>query len=369
MKPVIIIPAFKPDLKLIKLVSRIKYLSDADQHIVIIDDGSGQEYAGIFEKLKSNYCCDLCIHEKNAGKGAALKTGIEFAAKKYPEACGYVTADADGQHAPEDILKVAGALMRYKDHLILGVRDFHSEIVPFKSKWGNRITSGVYQLSTGLKCPDTQTGLRGIPSEYAQFCLTVPGVRYEYEMNLLTEMGSMGVPFSYVPIKTIYLENNRSSHFHPFRDSVIVYYNILKYMLKCGLSSLSSSIVDLSLFTIFTRLVFGAGYGGVLAATVFARLLSGCFNFMLNKHWVFRSPDSHSLEAAKYFTLFCFQMLTSWLLVAGLSRLAINITLLKMIVDVTLFFISYQIQNQYVFKVKSKKRLANPNDKIFYKAL
>jgi len=369
MKPVIIIPAYKPDLKLITLVSRIKYISDEDLYIVIIDDGSGQEYSDIFEKLKSNYRCDLCVHEKNTGKGAALKTGFEYAAKTYPQACGYVTADADGQHAPEDILKVAGALIRDKDHLVLGVRDFHSEIVPFKSKWGNRITSGVFQLSTGLKCADTQTGLRGIPSEYAQFCLAVPGERYEYEMNMLTEMVLKGVPFSYISIKTIYLENNRSSHFHPFRDSVIVYYNILKYILRCGLSSLSSSIIDLSLFTIFTRLVFGAGYSGILAATVFARLLSGCFNFMLNKHWVFRSPDSHSLEAAKYFSLFCFQMLASWLLVAGLSRFPINITVLKMLVDVTLFFISYQIQNQYVFRAKSKKRLANPNDKIFYKAL
>ncbi|NLI92530.1 MAG: hypothetical protein GX434_10100 [Peptococcaceae bacterium] len=51
------------------------------------------------------------------GKGAALKTGIQYAAQNYPECCGYVTADADGQHAPEDILKVADSLEQNPGHL------------------------------------------------------------------------------------------------------------------------------------------------------------------------------------------------------------------------------------------------------------
>lgn len=59
--------------------------------------------------------------------------------------------------------------------------------------------------------------------------LTIPGDRYEYEMNMLMNFAYKGNPFVYVPIETIYLEKNKSSHFHPVKDSVRIYSNILRY--------------------------------------------------------------------------------------------------------------------------------------------
>ncbi|MDD3894366.1 MAG: glycosyltransferase family 2 protein, partial [Syntrophomonadaceae bacterium] len=326
MKPAVIIPAFNPDEKLIELADDLKKM---ELPMVIVNDGSEPEYTNIFTAIKSRCGCEICCHPINIGKGAALKTGIQHAALTFPEACGYITADADGQHTAEDILRVAKVLERHPDRLVLGTRDFNAKNIPFKSKWGNRITSLVFLISTGKRCTDTQTGLRGIPKKLTETCLDVPGNRYEYEMNLLLELARREVLFLPVLISVIYLNGNQGSHFHPVKDSARIYLNIVKF----SLSSLVSAITDLTLFTIFLQLIFGAGAAGILAATATARLISGSVNFMFNKHWVFRSKNCLSIEALKYLILFCSQMMLSWFMVMSLSTLPLNLTLIKIFVD------------------------------------
>lgn len=357
MKPIVIIPAYNPDEKLISVIEKIY---DLGLQTVVVNDGSRRECMQIFDAIRFRYDCDVVEHPKNKGKGAALKTGIQYASAAYPESTGYVTADADGQHSPEDILKIARELERNPGSLILGTRDFSKKNVPFKSFYGNRITSFVYFISTGTRCCDTQTGLRGIPKEFRADCLSVPGEKYEYEMNFLLEMGRKKVPFVSVPIETIYLENNASSHFDPVRDSAIIYYNILKYsfhIIKYSISSLISAVADLSLFTLFVHLAFGTASAGILAATVMARLSSGGLNFMLNKFWVFESRKRNVTEAFLYLALFCCQMTMSWLLVAGLRHLPIHLTVIKIFVDTGLFFISYMIQKNYIFTKKEERKV------------
>jgi len=359
MKPVVIIPALNPDEKLIALVEKLR---KQDFDVVVVNDGSSESCRGIFNMLKWSCQCDVLVHPENRGKGAALKTGIRYAWAGYPDSCGYVTADADGQHSAEDIGKVAAALEEGRDGLIMGTRDFGGEDVPFKSRWGNRITAAVFRMSTGQRCPDTQTGLRGIPRKYAEACLAIQGDRFEYEMNMLMEFARRKVPILQVPIKTIYMENNRSSHFNSVKDSVRIYANILKY----SLASMTSAAIDLTLFTLFTAL-FGAGAQGILESTVLARVLSGTVNFALNRNWVFRSSSSHLAELAKYFTLFFGQMMTSWVLVAGISGLVAHPTLVKVFVDTGLFFLSYQVQKRYIFH--NGRKDTESDEKVFVKTV
>src|SRR5665648_22329 len=197
MKPVVIIPAFNPDEKLIDLVEK---LTKMEFQIIAVNDGSGQEYWHIFDTIKARYQCDLCNHSENMGKGAALKTGIQYADVNYPECSGYITADADGQHSPEDMLSVANSLEMNPDGLVLGTRNFSKNGIPLKSICGNRITSLVFFLSTGKKCRDTQTGLRGIPRKFTELSLSISGDKYEYEMNMLLIMGHMGITLSLIHI-------------------------------------------------------------------------------------------------------------------------------------------------------------------------
>jgi len=231
MTNTLVIPALHPDEQLLALVEEMRAISP-DMQIVIVDDGSGPAYGQIFDQLKFMYDCILCRHPENYGKGAAIKTGIGHMSRRYPSCTGYITADADGQHRPGDILKVAKALQQHPDSLILGTRDFCREQVPFKSRWGNRITSGVFRLITGMNCPDTQTGLRGIPAQHVELALEAPGERFEYEINFLMAAAQNCVPILAVPISTVYLEGNRSSHFRPVRDSARIYGSILKNLTR-----------------------------------------------------------------------------------------------------------------------------------------
>lgn len=360
MKPVIIIPALNPDEKLIALVEN---LNAAGLQVIVVNDGSEDSCSGVFDAIRNKLHCDVRCHLNNLGKGAALKTGIRYASAKYPECPGYVTADADGQHAAEDIIKVAHMLDKNPYSIILGARNFKGKNIPFKSKWGNRITSFVFLLSTGQRCPDTQTGLRGIPRSFTEICLSTSGDRFEYEMSLLLKCGKTGIPFMNIPISTIYIEGNRSSHFSPVRDSVAIYFNIFKY----SFSSLISAAIDLSLFTVFVSFLFGKSSAGILAATFIARCVSGVVNFFLNKHWVFQSKSGHGIEGIKYFSLFCCQMTMSWLLVSSLSHLNVHLTLIKILIDSTLFFASYMIQKNHIFCRNGKDALCN--EKILVKTL
>jgi len=350
MKPIVIIPALNPDEKLINLVEALKKMS---LKVIVVNDGSDEVHVNIFKRLQKELQCEICTHNQNKGKGAAIKTGIQHAALNYPDCSGYVTADADGQHSPEDVFKIAEALEQSPDSLVLGTRDFSKKGVPVKSYFGNRITAFIFLLSTGKRCPDTQTGLRGIPRKYKALCLSVPGEKYEYEMNLLLEMGRRGISFCKVPIETIYINKNNASHFNPVKDSFLIYLNIFKY----SSSSLISAAADLTLFTLFAHWIFGTAAAGLLAATVTARLMSGTLNFTLNKFWVFGSRTRSIRELAEYFILFCCQMMTSWLLVSTLTHLTLNLTLIKVLVDTGLFFISYQIQKNMIFIEKEERKL------------
>ena len=357
MKTAIVIPALNPESSIVYLVEQLQRIRDSV--IIIVDDGSSYSYKDLFRKLEYTYDCVVYRHKENLGKGEALKTGIRAARNMYPEIAGIVTADADGQHLYEDIYLVSEAIQINPDSLVLGVRDFSSNDVPFKSYWGNRITSLVFRLSTKISCPDTQTGLRGIPAQLIDFCLSIPGSRYEYEMNMLTAAAKSGIPLLMLPIATVYINKNSASHFHPFKDSARIYFPFLKF----GISSFLSAAADLSIFTLLTRSLFSRTTQGILAATITARCLSGVFNFGLNKKWCFKSRGDSFAQVSKYFILFCTQMLLSWAVVTLLSGLPLNLTLIKMIVDSMLFILSYFVQGKLIFREKpaetgNKSRMA-----------
>ena len=128
--------------------------------------------------------------------------------------------DGDNQHHVEDILACCEKLREKPDHVILGARDFSKREVPLRSRFGNVLTKGVFRFACGIRITDTQTGLRAIPARYLEAMTEIEGSRYEYETNMLLEMKARRIPFEEVPIRTIYLEENESSHFNPLKDSL-----------------------------------------------------------------------------------------------------------------------------------------------------
>ena len=182
----IIIPAYEPDERLLEL---LKDLSESRLGpVIIVDDGSGEQYSDIFTEAE-NYLKTtggvLLRHEVNRGKGRALKTAFAHVLDHEPDAIGCVTADSDGQHSVECITKCMNALSERPDNLILGVRDFSGEEVPFKSRFGNNLTIKICSFLCGVKVTDTQTGLRGIPRAFMRDLLDVEGERFEFETRML----------------------------------------------------------------------------------------------------------------------------------------------------------------------------------------
>lgn len=218
---VVIIPAWQPDRRLTQLIAELQEAGVA--HLVVVDDGSSPDTDAVFSDISAKGDVAVCRHEHNLGKGRALKTAFRHVLANLPGVRGVVTADADGQHLSADIVRVAQQLARTPDRAVLGVRSFTGN-VPFRSRWGNALTRQIFALLTGHRVSDTQTGLRGLPMRMLPDLLTLPGDRYEYEMAALAHLCQArdGLPAE-IPIQTVYLDGNRSSHFHLLRDSLRVY--------------------------------------------------------------------------------------------------------------------------------------------------
>ena len=348
----VIIPSYEPDEKLITLLGTLR--EAGIRHVTVVDDGSGAAYASFFARAAAFDNCKVLRHAVNLGKGRALKTAFNDCLLTYSRMPGCVTADSDGQHTPEDILACMRSLWENPDSLILGCRNFDGPEVPARSSFGNKCTRQVFRYLLGLSVSDTQTGLRAIPAAFMKKLMEVRGERFEYETNMLIETKNLNIPILEVPVKTIYIEENRTSHFNPIKDSLRIYLVFGKFLF----SSLSSSVVDLLLFHMFCTLLHGAGESVwgvpyIILATVFARVISAVYNFLINYKVVFQSKERMAVTAAKYFLLAVCQMLCSAFLVNALHGLFGGVEVaVKMPVDVFLFFVSFLFQREFVYRKK-----------------
>ncbi len=340
---VLLIPALDPDERLVTLLRDLEGVWR--DPILLVDDGSAPENRAFFRRAET-MGCQVIRHARNLGKGRGLKTGFNHILTHFPQAIGCVTADADGQHTPADILKCADALRRDPRALVLGCRDFSRPEVPPRSKAGNRLTRRFMSALCGVRVSDTQTGLRAIPAAFMSHLLDLPGERFEFETNMLLETRAAQVPIREVPIQTLYIEENKSSHFNPLLDSVRIYALLLKF---CT-ASIAGFVVDFALFALFTRL-FARGPFGVWTigvCTVLARVVSATVNYLLNRK-VFQSRAETARSGPRYALLCVVQMGLSAGLVTLCGHLAGPILMWKIIVDLCLFLLSFQIQRCWVF--------------------
>lgn len=331
----VLIPAYKPDERLVSLCAQLR---ENGLEVLVVDDGSGQACQSFFEEV-ALLGCHVERHAVNLGKGRALKTGINAALNRYPALLGVVTADADGQHTCTDILRIVEAMREQPGTLIMGSRAFSGN-VPLKSRVGNTITRYVYAFVTGIRCHDTQTGLRGIPAEALGDMLRLSGERYEYEMNMLLKLRDFSMPLHEVAIETIYIDDNKGSHFHPFRDGMRIYSVILRFLL----SSLISFGLDYLLFLGCLRLGFSPWLGYAVA-----RVVSSLFNYWLNRTAVFGGRGGNA-SILRYYLLAAAQLAIGAGLVEFLHTVVgLHASWMKIPVDMMLFLVSYVLQRDFVF--------------------
>ncbi len=339
----ILVPAYNPDNNFLTL---IQALLQHNVTLVVVDDGSDNPNSQ--EILKHLSPKVVLLHHKiNMGKGAALKTGLNYIALQYPQALGVVTADADGQHAVKDILHIASAQTNHPDKLVLGVRTFDVKNIPFRSRFGNTLTRVIFNFLTGLSLKDTQTGLRSIPLSHIPTYLTITSNHYEFELDMLLCAKNHHTGIVQIPIQSIYINNNQGSHFNPLLDSIRIYFVLLRFLL----SSLTAALLDYVVFMV----IYGTTHQ-LLLSQYTARLISGSFNYITNKKGVFATqkhppnPKDHTL--LKYIALAIALGFCAYLIIQFLMTLHIPVWLAKPLAEGLLFIASFSIQRSFVFVYK-----------------
>lgn len=307
---------------------------------IVVDDGSGPEFESIFARCSAlSDSVVILRHPMNRGKGAALRTGMQHAIERHP-VCGVVTADADGQHAPEDVVRVAQRLEREPEALVLGSRSFDAS-TPRRSRVGNRIAALIFRALAGHSLTDTQTGLRGIPASVLARLVAIESDGYEFEMEMLTAARHAGVHIVEEPIRTIYEPGNPTSHFNPLRDSMRIGFVLARFTAL----SLGTAVLD--------NLVFFAGVKLGLAAVtaqVAARTVAVLVNYPLARRAVFLSRDPHGSTLLRYLTLVIVSGYLSFRLLNGLQNwLAIPQLEAKILAESALFLVNFVVQRDFVF--------------------
>lgn len=342
----IIIPAYNPPIKLFE--SLLTKLEGAFKHVLIVNDGSDESFNDFFKKLEKKY--HVLKHEYNLGKGEAIKTAYRFAYDNYKDVLAYVVIDCDNQHDIEDMINCCKAAIEHPDSLVIGVRDFSLDTVPFKSKAGNKITRLMFKWLFNKDITDTQTGLRAISPTIVNKLLAVSGSRYNYELKCLITCCEENIPIVEVPIKTIYIENNKESRFNPVKDSFIIYKEFINYYLRLFIPYLISLLVFLIVFYFMNS-------NNDLKALIIVNIIAGIINIVTNIIMNYRNIYKHNnlgnnlvyilkkilkIFIAGFFIYICYNLLN------------INLLLSKVLVDIILTIIIFLIFRNVGFKNEKK---------------
>jgi glycosyltransferase involved in cell wall biosynthesis len=334
----VLIPAYCPNETLIEVV---RALADARvEPIVVVNDGSGPEFEPVFEKLREISGVFLVRHAINLGKGAALKTGMNYILAELGDFDGVVTADADGQHHPDDIRKVMERFAEEPDALVLGTRSFAGEI-PLRSRFGNGLTRRVMRFAVGHNLRDTQTGLRAVPRALMERLLKVAATGYEFELEMLIAAKHQGIRVVEEPIRTIYEPGNPTSHFQPLRDSMRIYFVLLRF---AGIALLSALLDNVLFYLLYHWL------GNILEAQAGARVVAAAFNYTAVRKAVFLSDERHMVALPRYVALVVINTALSYAGIRWLTNvLPVGVLWAKIAAESFLFLANFAIQRSFVF--------------------
>ena len=194
----IIIPAHNEENNIEEVIKKTKKFA---KNILVVNDGSKDRTAIIAEKSGAF----VLKHIVNLGKGAALKTGCEYAIKKGAEKI--VALDADGQHDPKEIPEFVKALNNA--NIVFGYRRLNKNM-PFVLRYGNWFIFFMTKLLFGLKIIDTQCGYRAFKSRVYNK-IKWDAQDYSMESEMVANTGKAHLKYSQIPIETIYSDKYKGT--------------------------------------------------------------------------------------------------------------------------------------------------------------
>ncbi len=216
MRVCILIPAYNESEHIGALVYQLKEMRFGS---IVIDDGSKDNTALKAEKEGAK----VISHDKNLGKGEALKTGFAAAVREGYDAV--IIMDGDAQHSPKDIAKFMQAAEKNPNALILGNRMGNAPNMPLARKLTNRFMSLLVSAICRQNIPDSQCGFRLIRADLIKK-IKIDSSRFEVESEILIKASAAGVKIISVPIETLY--GREASQINPFWDTCRFIYFLLK---------------------------------------------------------------------------------------------------------------------------------------------
>lgn len=202
----IIIPAYNEAGAIGSVVNAMREAASKTDYattVVVVDDGSHDKTAEI-ARLNG---ATVIRHILNSGAGGATATGLSYAEQNNYDIA--VTADADGQHAPKDVMNCVEELIRAKSDLLIGSRLINSTGMSKTKIMGNRGLSFITYMLFGVSVTDSQSGLR-VFSHKALTQLKWKTSGYEFCSEMLWRAKQQRLKISEFPIEAIYTNYSKA---------------------------------------------------------------------------------------------------------------------------------------------------------------
>lgn len=198
MKDLVIIPAYNEGEKISAVIKEVK---KSARRIIVVDDGSRDETAVLAHKEK----VIVLKHKVNLGKGAALRTGCDYALELGADRL--VVIDADGQHKPEQIPHFFSAL----DHhdIVFGYRQ-KNKTMPFVLRFGNNFINNTLKILIGIDVQDSQCGYRSFTAD-AYRKVRWKATDYYMETEMVIKTARHRLNYAQIPIETIYADKYKGT--------------------------------------------------------------------------------------------------------------------------------------------------------------
>lgn len=210
LKCCVIIPTYNNELTLANVIADVK---EYTANLIVVNDGSTDSSSDIIADIQD---VEKISYPKNKGKGYAIRQGF-----KHALSLGYefaITIDSDGQHYAKDLPIFINEIKKKPDSLLIGSRFMEGKEQSKSSGFANKFSNFWFQVETGLKLADTQSGYRLYPIKTMEkkkwFCN-----KYEFEIEVIVRAAWKGLDVRCVPIDVFYpIKDERITHFRPFKD-------------------------------------------------------------------------------------------------------------------------------------------------------
>ena len=307
--------------------------------VIVVDDGSAGIYDDLFIFFSNHPKLTVLKHAVNSGKGASIKTALNYVYFRYPEQLGVVVMHANGQHRWEDALNLAHELERFPDCIIQGIKRYAGD-QSFSAKMWNGVLGFLFGVFTGSDLRDVTTGMRAIPRSFIPRCLKIRSNYYEFDMDLILLCKYNNVCIRRLPID-MGSDVALRSRFNPVVDSMKIFFVFFRFLLVSLWTALIDFLVFMLVYSFSSKVILSIALSRILAMTV---------NYRLIKSRVFYSTEKDYLVLGKYLLLvFLLGGISCSAIMALMHGFGTNVFVAKASVEMFLFILNFLVQRDFIF--------------------